>query len=273
MKLKLIIWATPPSNKTLNDKFKKALNTKFITKKKNFEFYNELKLFILGLKIFLISSYYEIIVNLKNGLIFKIIVFNKKLRIEESIKSHPNIFQIMLSVLKTKPVIKRKNNQLNSVLKEGEPLIIVSNHPYVPIDGFSIMSFIHKHRKDYSLVINSYKLLESLKHKYLNHFIPVVNTPTKLLKRNDSFAHKLNVRSLKKCINALNVGRCIVIFPAGEASKAKKWGDEITDPQWLNGVGMIIKHKVNRGEPLNILPIYVSESFGLSIALLIKFSK
>ena len=224
MRINFLIWASFPSSEPIKKRFKNAFSSRFLKSDLNHQLYIELKTFIVNFFQFIISSFYELTVNIKFGLPFKILKFKKKLREAEKTESHPNIFGIILYILKTKPKVSVNFNQAQSILKEGNPLVIVANHSYVPIDGFSIMSYIHTYRKDYAIVINSNKFIESLKKKYLNHFVSVVNTQTKLKKGNHSFAHKLNVRSLKKCIQASIIRQMLNYISCWRRFKIQKMG-------------------------------------------------
>lgn len=261
MKMKLVIWTSRPSFDILKKTFRKASSLNFRSRSNNSIFLSELYISTKEFFAFCTRIFYEAPVNIYHGMPSKFRKIKKELKVAESKNNSINLFKIILDILDTKPVLHGEIQNLNEILKRGNPILLIANHPYVPIDGFSIMSIIHKYRSDYSVVINTNDFLYSLYPQFSHHFIPVKITEG-LRGRNSSLAYKFNVRALRKCHKCLDSGQCLIIFPAGQGSKAKEWGEEIKDPKWLNGVGLIVKRFVNSNKPLTILPIFIAGHMG-----------
>ena len=255
-----------PSFGILKKAFYNASECRFRKRTENYIFLSEIRISIKETFNFIIRALHEAFVNIYYGMPNKARKINRK--IKEKLESTGmdiesiNFFSIILETLKTKPVLHGEIESIDKILKKGNPMLLIANHPYVPIDGFTIMSMVHQYRSDYSFIINSNNFMHSLYPQFSHHFIPVKMTGGSLGTRDTMLAQRMSIRALKNCHDCLDRGGCLIIFPAGQGSKVKKWGEEIKDPEWLNGVGHIVKHFANNNKPLTILPIFIAGHMG-----------
>lgn len=264
--MKLVVWASTPSFNILKNAFQKAADFRFKNGSNNSVFFSELSISVKEICVFIVRAFYEISVNIYYGMPNKYKQFdnrvNKELKASGANLDSINFFGITLELLKTKPVLHDEVSSLTEILKRDNPVLVIANHPYVPLDGFTIMSVVHKYRSDYSFIVNSNDFMHSIYPQFAHHFISVKMTGGPLGTRDVTLAQRMGVRALKDSIECLSLGQCVIIFPAGQGSKAKAWGDEIKDPEWLNGVGHIVKQFANNNKPLTVLPIFIAGHMG-----------
>lgn len=127
------------------------------------------------------------------------------------------------------------SNDLNNIPSSGK-VVIIANHPLGGLDALCLLKLISTVRKDVKIVANDFLVgFQSLS----NLFIHV-----------DSFKNRQKKEEIKKIYEALNNEEAIIIFPAGEVSRASAKG--IQDPTWSKGFLSFAK---NANAP--ILPILV----------------
>lgn len=115
-------------------------------------------------------------------------------------------------------------------------LIIYANHPIGSLDGLALLKQVSEIRSDVKIVAND--LLSQIEpiHELL---IPI-----------DNMGGRYGLKSLRQIIRELDQERAVIIFPAGEVSRAGPLG--VTDVNWLPGF-LLFARKANA--PL--LPIYI----------------
>jgi len=128
-------------------------------------------------------------------------------------------------------------------IPQHEPFIVVANHPYGGIDGLMLLRILTKSRPDFKIMANFIlQLIPALK----DNIVPVNPFET-------SNKTGINVSGIKKCLQALQEGHPIGIFPAGEVSSLQLNSFKISDKQWNPVVGkMILKAQVK------VVPVYFS---------------
>ena len=127
-------------------------------------------------------------------------------------------------------------NSIESIPSQGRA-IIIANHPIGTLDGFALLKMVRSVRKDVKSVSND--ILQSIQ-PLQNIIIPVDNM-------SKGANHKAN---FAKMVEALENEEAIVIFPAGEVSRARPTG--IMDSQWKTGFLRLAK-KTNAP----ILPVQI----------------
>ena len=128
----------------------------------------------------------------------------------------------------------------NNIPHEGR-LIIVANHPIGTLDGLALVKLIRSIRPDVRIVANRLLLhIEPLRSVFLP--VDVMSSEKKLLKQ-----------SYKVMVDALNNEEAIIIFPAGEVSRATPKG--IRDGKWKPGFLKLAKKTKSP-----ILPIHIKAS-------------
>lgn len=127
------------------------------------------------------------------------------------------------------------SNDLQNIPSSGK-VVIIANHPLGGLDALCLLRLISQVRKDVKIVANDFlvgfEALNSL-------LIPI-----------DNYKIRQSKKDIKNIYEALNNEEAIIIFPAGEVSRATSKG--IKDPVWNKG---FLNFAQNTGA--SILPIYL----------------
>lgn len=127
------------------------------------------------------------------------------------------------------------SNDLQNIPSSGK-VVIIANHPLGGLDALCLLRLVSQVRKDVKIVANDF--LEGFDS--LNSlFIPI-----------DNYKNRQSKNDIKKIYEALNNEEAIIIFPAGEVSRATTKG--IKDPSWSKG---FLNFAQNSNAP--ILPIFL----------------
>jgi putative hemolysin len=110
-------------------------------------------------------------------------------------------------------------------------VVIVANHPYGGVEGVIMISLLKKCRPDVRIMAN-----------YILH-------PIKEMREDFIFvdpfggagATRANLRPIKECLNWLNGGGMLVVFPAGEVSSYDRQANRVRDKEWNPGIAAIIR--------------------------------
>lgn len=116
-------------------------------------------------------------------------------------------------------------------------VVIIANHPIGSLDGLALLRLISEVRKDVKIVANDMLMAFEPLHDL---FLPL-----------DNMTRGAYKQSYKNIIQALNDEQAIIIFPAGEVSRASPAG--IRDGKWQSG---FLHFARKTKAPL--LPIFVS---------------
>ena len=126
-------------------------------------------------------------------------------------------------------------NDLQNIPTSGK-VVIIANHPLGGLDALCLLRLISQVRKDVKIVANDFlagfEALNSL-------LIPI-----------DNYKLRQSKNDIKKIYEALNNEEAIILFPAGEVSRATPKG--IKDPAWNKG---FLNFAQNSNAP--ILPIFL----------------
>lgn len=128
------------------------------------------------------------------------------------------------------------DRQRENIPTEGR-VVIVSNHPLGTLDGLALLKLVGEIRRDVKIVAND----------MLMHFDPL----SPLLLAIDVISQKRYRAASQKVIDALTAEEAVIIFPAGEVSRAGPTG--IKDGRWQSGF-LHFARKTNTP----ILPVHVS---------------
>lgn len=127
------------------------------------------------------------------------------------------------------------SNDLQNIPSTGK-VIIIANHPLGGLDALCLLKLIGHIRKDVKILANDFLVgLEAL-HSLM---IPL-----------DNFKDRQSKESIKKIYEALKNEEAIIIFPAGEVSRATPKG--VKDPAWNKGFLNFAKNSNSA-----ILPIFL----------------
>lgn len=128
------------------------------------------------------------------------------------------------------------DNRARANIPSTGRVIIVANHPLGALDGLALLKLVGEVRKDVKIVANDmlmhFDTLQSL-------FLPV-----------DNMGKNTRKRDIGRIVQSLQNEQAIIIFPAGEVSRAGLTG--IKDGKWNSGF-LRIARKANAP----ILPVYI----------------
>ncbi|MFX4233096.1 GNAT family N-acyltransferase [Aliarcobacter butzleri] len=127
------------------------------------------------------------------------------------------------------------SNDLQNIPSTGK-VIIIANHPLGGLDALCLLKLVGQIRKDVKILANDFLVgFEAL----YSLMIPL-----------DNFKDRQSKESIKKIYEALNNEEAIIIFPAGEVSRATPKG--VKDPAWNKGFLNFAKNSNSA-----ILPIFL----------------
>ncbi|PUE66100.1 lysophospholipid acyltransferase family protein [Arcobacter caeni] len=127
------------------------------------------------------------------------------------------------------------SNDLQNIPSSGK-VVIIANHPLGGLDALCLLRLIGQVRKDVRIIANDF--LEGF--EALNSLFITIN----------NYKLKQSTSDIKKIYEALNNEEALIIFPAGEVSRATTKG--IKDPNWNKG---FLNFAQNSNAP--ILPIFL----------------
>ncbi|WP_428023777.1 GNAT family N-acyltransferase [Arcobacter sp.] len=117
------------------------------------------------------------------------------------------------------------SNDIQNIPTSGK-VVIIANHPLGGLDALCLLKLVGKVRKDVKIVANDFlagiEALSSL-------FVPI-----------DNYKRRQSKKDIKAIYDALNADQAIIIFPAGEVSRATAKG--IKDPSWNKGFLSFAQH-------------------------------
>tara|TARA_B100001063_G_scaffold131006_1_gene122443 strand:+ start:3898 stop:5610 length:1713 start_codon:yes stop_codon:yes gene_type:complete len=127
------------------------------------------------------------------------------------------------------------STDLENIPSSGK-VIIIANHPLGGLDALCLLRLISQIRSDVKIIANDFLVgFEALN----NLLIPI-----------DNYKIRQSKKDIKKIYEALNNEEAVIIFPAGEVSRASSKG--IKDPSWNKG---FLNFAKNSNSP--ILPIFL----------------
>src|SRR5574344_2233219 len=127
------------------------------------------------------------------------------------------------------------SNDLQNIPTTGK-VVIIANHPLGGLDALCLLKLVGSVRKDVKILANDFLVgFESL-----NSLVISI----------DNFKERQTKESIKKVYEALNNEEAVIIFPAGEVSRATPKG--VKDPAWNKGFLNFAKNSNSA-----ILPIFL----------------
>lgn len=127
------------------------------------------------------------------------------------------------------------SNDLQNIPSTGK-VIIIANHPLGGLDALCLLKLVGQIRKDVKILTNDFLVGFEALHSLM---IPL-----------DNFKDRQSKESIKKIYEALKNEEAIIIFPAGEVSRATPKG--VKDPAWNKGFLNFAKNSNSA-----ILPIFL----------------
>ncbi|MDR0940118.1 MAG: lysophospholipid acyltransferase family protein [Mediterranea sp.] len=139
-------------------------------------------------------------------------------------------------------ITRRTHNAEALLALDGQPFIIVSNHPYGHIDGMMMIGEVGRLRPDFKVMVNwMLRQIDILEDYFIG-----VNPFT-----GGEFSNS-SVGGVKACLTHLGEGHPLGLFPAGSVSKNAGHG-EARDRPWLPTVVKMIQRA-----GVTVLPAYIS---------------
>jgi putative hemolysin len=127
------------------------------------------------------------------------------------------------------------SNDIQNIPTSGK-VVIIANHPLGGLDALCLLRLVSQVRQDIKIIAND--------------FLAGFDALNSLLITIDNFKEKQSKSDIKKIYEALKNEEAVIIFPAGEVSRATPKG--IKDPQWNKG---FLNFAKNTNAP--ILPIFL----------------
>jgi putative hemolysin len=141
---------------------------------------------------------------------------------------------------------------LENIPKSG-PVVIVSNHPFGGIEGVILIEILSKVRPDFKVMANS--LLGRVKE--LNDQMILVDP------FGEEDSAKKNIGPVREALSYVKKGGLLAIFPSGTVSHLQLDRKEVSDPDWSETVGRII-----RSTKAPVIPLFICGANGLFFQLL-----
>ena len=127
------------------------------------------------------------------------------------------------------------SNDIQNIPSSGK-VVIIANHPLGALDALSLLKLVSTVRKDVKIIANDFLVgIDSLKPL----LIPI-----------DNYKIRQAKKDIQTVYDTLNKDYALIIFPAGEVSRASAKG--VKDPLWNKG---FLNFASNANAP--ILPIYI----------------
>jgi putative hemolysin len=160
---------------------------------------------------------------------------SKMTKIEEVNKIYQDLFSyqgfdFVDALLKRLNIsIQLNQNGLDNIPKEG-PCVVICNHPFGAMDGVSILQILKDVRPDVKVMANF--LLKEIKP--IESFFLDVNPFENITSRS-------SLPGIKQCLQHVQSGGCLVIFPAGEVSSFQLDAKSVVDGKWSQSVFKLIQ--------------------------------
>ncbi len=145
-------------------------------------------------------------------------------------------FDFIDAALDTLSFTYKTNNKAKELIPSSGRVIIVANHPLGALDALSLIKLVSEVRSDIKIVAND--ILQNIPN--IKNLLLCLDITTK----------KSLVSDMKRATNWLEHDGALIIFPAGEVSRARPEG--ITDTKWEGGV-LYLSEKTD--SPIS--PIYI----------------
>lgn len=127
------------------------------------------------------------------------------------------------------------NRDRDNIPSSGR-VVIIANHPLGALDGLSLLKMVGEVRRDVKIVANDVLMnFDPIK----NLFLPV-----------DNLGKSTRKRDIERIVDALHQEQAIIVFPAGEVSRAGITG--VRDDKWNSG---FIRFARKANAP--VLPIFI----------------
>lgn len=137
------------------------------------------------------------------------------------------------------------DRDLQQIPRKG-PVVVVANHPFGILEGAVLAAVLAQVRPDVRFLAND---ILSAVPEIRDLLIPV-----------DPIGTRSNFSGLRRSLEFLEGGGCLVVFPAGEVSSLR-WRDRaVTDPEWHTSVARMVEALSRRNVAASVVPVFISGS-------------
>jgi len=264
--MKLLYWAQWPDFEDLAVALRAAFKECLLDRKSNERLFFQFKKWSVRVASYGSTAFWELLVNMRHLLPIRLALFKLKLKRErqKSIASGKkfNEYKFLLDYMNIGINYSEHEKLATSEIGPSAPLLIIANHSYPPIDALFILNYISERRADYSILSNSNNPLLSMFEGHEDKVIELHSTTGPLATGNSTEVNRSRLSAMKQMMRRLKNGECVIIFPAGEGSKAESWGEVIEDVEWLDGLGFVVERTNKTNLHLQILPILFEGHLG-----------
>lgn len=138
---------------------------------------------------------------------------------------------------------------LQQIPRSG-PVVIVANHPFGILEGAVLATLLPRIRPDVRFLGNE---LLSVIPEIKDLLIPVDPLSGKSAARRNS-------TGLRRAIEHLQTGGCLVVFPAGEVSHFQLREKAIVDSAWHPAAARIVETVSRAGTAVSVVPVFIRGS-------------
>jgi putative hemolysin len=140
-------------------------------------------------------------------------------------------------------------SDLQQIPRTG-PVVMVANHPFGILEGAVLAAMLTRVRPDVRFLAN--EMLAAVPE------IASLLIPVDAL--SGTAGARRNAHGLRRSLNFLQEGGCLVVFPAGEVSHFQWRKGSVTDSQWHTAVARMIETLARKGVAVSTVPVYISGS-------------
>ena len=174
-------------------------------------------------------------------------------RVEALIRSGGEGLSLPERLLSRLAVTYRTGERDLQQIPRNGPVVIVANHPFGILEGAVLAAMLARVRPDVRFLAND--ILSAIP-ELRDLLIPVDAMA-------GGSAVRRNAAGLRKSIDLLRTGGCLVVFPAGEVShfQPRQW--ETTDSAWHTAVARMVEAVSRKGVAVSVVPIHIDGSNSL----------
>ena len=146
------------------------------------------------------------------------------------------------SVLEALKIKTYYSEEMLKQIPESGPIIVIGNHPFGGVDGVTAMALLKKRRPDVKVLMT----------EEFGKMIPEISNDIIGVNLSGGKAAKeYNARQVEVLKQWLADGHAVVMFPAGEISRARTANEEAYDSWWKPTVVKLSRHLKAKIVPIN----------------------
>ena len=179
------------------------------------------------------------------GMFARWLGFNQVQQIYTTLRSADNAAPITERLLSNLRITYRAGDRdLEKIPKTG-PVLVVANHPFGVLEGAVLATVLASVRPDVRILAN--ELLSTIPE--IQHLL----IPVDALRGGT----RANTTGLRRAIEFVAGGGCLVVFPAGEVSSYSPRNGSIADSAWHTSVARMVQVLARRGAAVSTVPVFI----------------